>query len=359
MKYLLIILMSFFLTNLEGQSHLEMLKNAPVAEQKLCSKENQFKQTICSFKDIDTVRYKHINFSPVHDFKSVKEIIDSAIVETSLLAHKFAVEVDSTTEADLVVKYEYLDGIGGTLAHANFPSCNTDFIQTMVFDNYDIPPGENTPDSLLVYYKDPKNIKVIATHEMGHIYGCEHNTNALSMMNPFYNEDATWSQDDSLFFELNFGVTDFIKINKGDSYMITPHFNISEFFSKCEGAEVTWIDKRLIVMAERLRLFYRSPIMITSTERSRVCNKNAGGSTKSQHLACRAIDFVFVNRDAHYKFIDDVLENNYIRRILKSTKINGIGLYNKHVHIDTREKDLVIFDKRSELNKDKIGECGL
>ena len=59
-----------------------MLTNAPIVNEQVCEKERGFKQSICSFKDVDTVRYMFVNNSPVHDFKSVKSDIDKAIVET-------------------------------------------------------------------------------------------------------------------------------------------------------------------------------------------------------------------------------------------------------------------------------------
>lgn len=359
MKKILTILLITLCSILSGQSHIEMLKNAPVIDPQECSKEREFKQSICSFKDIDTVRYSHINLSPVHDFKSVKKDIDTAIKETFILANKIAIE--DSTNLDLVIRYEYLDGIGGTLAKAHFPSCNLSFTQVVTFDNYDVPPGKNTPDSLLIYYKNLKNISVITRHEIGHILGRKHDEDNMSMMYPYYNSNATWSKQDSLFFFLNFGITNFISIKKEDSYLITPNFNIIEYFSKCEDMNFHMLDKRLIVAAQKLRDFYGSPIIITSTYRHKNCNTRAGGASKSQHLAGRGIDFKFLNPSAHIRFTFDVQNQNYIVSILKSCKINGIGLYNSHIHLDTRSNsELVVFDKTNLLMGEEGSiECGL
>lgn len=342
---------------MSGQSHIEMMRNAPVIDPQECSKENEFKQSICSFKDVDTVRYSHVNSSPVHDFKSVKSDIDSAIKETFRLAEIIAIE--DTVDLDLVIRYEYLDGIGGTLAKAHYPSCNPMFIQEMTFDNYDIPPGKNTPDSLMIYYRNLKDISVITRHEIGHILGRKHDEDRLSMMYPYYDPNATWSKDDSLFFEVNFGVTDFISIKKEDSYLITPNFNIIEYFSKCDNMNFHMLDKRLIVVAQKLRDFYGSPIVITSTYRHKTCNTKAGGASKSQHLACRAMDLKFVDKSAHIKFLQDINDNNYIVKVLKSASIGGVGLYNTHIHLDTRKGGFTVFDKTASITDDEEHDCGL
>lgn len=334
-----------------GQSHLEMLKNAPIVHIEPCEKEGEFKQSICPFKDVDTVRYMHINESPVHDFKSVKKDINNAIARVFYMANMVAVE--DTTDLDVVIEYKYLDGIGGTLAHAYYPSCNTTNIQKMTFDNYDIPPGENTPDSIKIFYENIKDIAVITEHEVGHLLGFQHNLRDISsMMYPYYDPDATWNADDSLGFYLNFGPTDFISIKKDEYYLITEHFNIAEFFSKCSGMNFHMLDKRLIVAAQRLRDFYGSPIMITSSYRHKSCNEAAGGVPKSRHRAGRAIDLVFVNKAAHDRFTQDVVENNYIVTVLKALNVNRIGLYNKHIHIDTRNDEYKYFDKTNTLLED-------
>ena len=360
MKQILTILLITLCNIISGQSHHEMLKNAPIVESIECEKEGQFKQVICSFKDIDTVKYIHINSSPVDDFKSVKDSIDRSFRETFLKANKIAVEVKDPLNVDIVIKYEYLDGIDGTLAKAHFPSCNPDFVQVMTFDNYDMPPGENTPDSVLIYYNNIKDICVITKHEAGHLLGFKHNhEDRLSMMYPYYDPKATWSKDDNIGFKVNYARR-FYYISKDSNYPITQNFNVSEFFSKCEGMNFHFLDSKLIITAQKLRDMYGSGIIITSTYRHTNCNKAAGGASRSRHLSGRAVDIKFIDKTAHLKFISDVTENGYVVKILKNSKIGGVGLYNSHIHLDTRVGNLIVFDKRSELNSEGEGvNCGL
>jgi hypothetical protein len=362
--------LAIFYTAFGQNSHINMLKNAPVIHEQPCDKEMEFKQSICSFKDIDTVRYIHANTSPVHDFESVKADIDATIVETFLrMANKVAIE--DSTNIDVVIKYEYLDGIGGTLAKASYPSCNENHLQVMTFDNYDVPYGVNTPDSVKIYYTNPKDIVHIARHELGHILGLEHDVvNEESLMYPYYEEGKSWSPLDSLSFYLMFGPTDFISLKKEDVFMIRPNFNIAEFFSKCEGMNFHMLDKRLIVMAQKLRDYYGSGVIITSSYRHKKCNEKAGGAKKSQHKAGRALDFKFTNPAAHIRFSDDIRKfqtgryTPFVISILKNGKIGGIGLYNTHIHMDTRSQELVwnkgIFDMTNNLIEDgDVEKCGL
>tara|TARA_R110001632_G_scaffold4516_5_gene18910 strand:- start:2314 stop:3414 length:1101 start_codon:yes stop_codon:yes gene_type:complete len=347
----------------DGQtfSHRQMMEKATMIYNSPIESSEPFRQAMCNFKSIDTIYYKHSNESPVDDFFSVKGDIDLAIKRTALLANKQVYELpmnSNSKKLDLVISYEYMDGIDGTLARASYPNCDTSITQKIVFDNYDMPPGENTPDSLMVYYQNTKNISHITAHEMGHIFGLKHSDNPNSMMAPFYRTDMHWTFDEKMFFGLNFGPNNFLEIKKGDNYFVTENFNISEFFSKCAGLNKHRIDNKLIIFAQKLRDIYGSSILINSSYRYTKCNNAAGGAKRSQHLAGRALDISFLSRLAHETFINDVISKSYIIEIIKKSGIKGIGLYNSHIHIDTRRGNLVIFDKRASLKSIEYnGEC--
>ena len=341
--------------------HRQMLQDAQILYNSPIESEDSFRQAMCSFKTIDTIYYKHSNTSPVDDFISVKQDIDAAIKKTARLANKKVYEMPMDSDSrmiDLVVTYEYMDGIDGTLARASYPNCDTSRIQHITFDNYDLPPGKNTPDSLKIYYKNVKNISNITANEMGHIFGLKHSDNPDAMMAPFYRDTMNWDFDERMFFGLNFGPNQFIEISRGDNYFVTDNFHISEFFSKCGGLKKHRLDNKLIVFAQKLRAVYGSSIVINSSYRYRKCNDKAGGAKYSQHLAGRAIDISFLSRVAHENFVSDVVNRDYIMKIIKRSGIKGIGLYNSHIHIDTRKGDLVIFDRRASLKSTEYnGEC--
>ena len=111
---------------------------------------------------------------------------------------------------------------------------------------------------------------------------------------------------------------------------------------------------------------YGSPIIITSSYRHNECNKKAGGSRYSQHKAGSAVDLKFTKRLAHETFLRDMKDfkyNNYERfivKILKNGKVGAVGLYNTHIHIDTRKGDFLVFDKTGALTEEGEDiECGL
>lgn len=359
--FLFIFTLTCYQSTAQTVCHRQMMKDAQILYNSPMESEDNFRQAMCSFKAIDTIYYKHSNTSPVDDFASVKQDIDMAIKKTALLANKQVYELPMNSESkklDLVVTYEYMDGIDGTLARASYPNCDTSRIQHITFDNYDMPPGVFAPDSVMIYYKNIKNISNITAHEMGHIFGLKHSDNPNAMMAPFYRDNMDWDFDERMFFGINFGPNKFIEIKRGDNYFVTDNFHISEFFSKCGGLKKHRLDNRLIVFAQKLRAVYGSSIVINSSYRYPECNNKAGGARRSQHLAGRAIDISFLSRVAHENFIADVVNRDYIMKIIENSGISGIGLYNSHIHIDTRKGDLVIFDKRASLKSTEYnGEC--
>ena len=131
MKKIIFLFISLLLAyQCTGQTltHKQMMENAQVLYNSPIESEDNFRQAMCSFKAIDTIYYKHSNTSPVDDFASVKQDIDIAIKKTALLASKQIIELPMNSESkmlDLVIQYEYMDGIDGTLARATYPNCDT------------------------------------------------------------------------------------------------------------------------------------------------------------------------------------------------------------------------------------------
>ena len=351
---LIIILLSF---GLQGQtSHLERLSTAPVIESSICYEDLSYNTFYCKFTDKDTIRYYHYNRSPVYDFDSVYKVIDSTIIATFKKANKTAIH--SNVNTDLVIIYEYLDGIGGTLAQASPPSCDSSTIQRLVFDNYDMPPGENAPESIRVLYRNPKDIVTVTKHELGHILGLRHNDgNPNYMMYSRYRGQKDWHKHENSFFDLHFGMNDFILVDINNKDKITENFRFSEYFSKCRGLNFHMLDRTLPISIQDLRKFVGSPIYINSSYRYPKCNQAAGGVSRSQHVLGRAVDFRFANQTNHDKFVNDILNKGDQYWILVVNGIKGIGLYDTHIHIDTRTTtdEVVIWDYRNSL----IKGCGL
>lgn len=333
-----------------SKTHLEMLKNAPVIETKVYENYGEFSTTTCRFKDIDTVYYSYYNQPPVHGNLEVISQIDSVVLETFELANKVAIQ--RSKFPDVVILFEYLDGKGGTLAKATLPNCSNTVVQKLVFDNYDVPPGFNTPDSIKVLYTNIKDIKTLTKHELGHILGFGHNGLKSSMLYPIYDGPKEWSRLDSLGFKLLFGLNDFTYIAGNDYSNLTKNFTVNEFYTKCEVKASHFLHNDVIIAIQQIRDYYNTPIVVTSTYRHKECNTIAGGSSKSQHLAGRALDFKFVDHAVHVDFLQDVLNKKSIYNILKNNRITAIGLYDSHIHIDARPSDdsLIIWDKTGAMS---------
>lgn len=356
MKNLLTFILLFLSTLCTSQSHLERLQSAPIIGENICYDDNSYSAYMCKFTEKDTIKYVHYNKSPVDDFSSVKDSIDSTVVSTFKLANKTAIL--SPTNPDLVIVYEYIDGIGGVLAQATPPFCDTSIAQKLIYDNYDMPPGVNTPDSIKVLYKNVKNIVTVTKHELGHILGLKHNElNRDYLMYSRYTGEKDWHKDELPFFDLYFNINDFVFFNKRDNRRLSKNFRYSEYFSKCKGLNFHLLHKKLPITVQDLRDYAQAPIYINSTYRHTRCNKVAGGASKSQHLVGRALDFSFKNQKDHDQFVKDIESKGDQYWILLINGITGLGIYDTHIHIDTRtnKEKITVWDYRNSL----VEGCGL
>lgn len=87
----------------------------------------------------------------------------------------------------------------------------------------------------------------------------------------------------------------------------------------------------LIVMFERIRTIYNSPLIINSAYRTVSYNKKVGGSPKSQHLEGKALD-IQPSKDISIEDFYRTLRSKY-----KELGIRGLGKYPNFVHCDIRD----------------------
>ena len=127
-----------------------------------------------------------------------------------------------------------------------------------------------------------------------------------------------------------------IKIHRGSSKLLTPHFRESEFF--CQSIdfkkEYHLLDRSLIMAAEIIREFVNAPVLISSSFRTVLGNKVCGGAPDSFHLKGMALDL-------RCPLKQDLISANLTRRgflyhSLRSVGINGFGISERFLHIDTR-----------------------
>lgn len=116
-------------------------------------------------------------------------------------------------------------------------------------------------------------------------------------------------------------------ISMGD---LSEHFSRSEFACSCKCGQDT-VDYMLLVVLEHLREHFGKPVFITEKGGNRcpMLNAIAGGADKSYHLIGKAADVQ----------VEDVTpEDVYEFLCLNYPNSLGFGLYERHVHVDSRER---------------------
>lgn len=358
MRYIIWLILVMSTINLNGQDHLDMLSTAKNMTITTCDVQEKFTFSPCPYIKRDTIRYYYSSVPPVHDAQGVLDKMDHTI------QHFFHKRLDSkvvkdSVNAHLRIDFEYVDGINGMLGKASYPNCDSFQLQTILIDNYDLEPGPCTPDSILIKYGDIKDIYVILIHELGHIVGKPHTDRRGDVMNatyPINDNNFTWSQAEMFDFEILFG-GGMVQVVKGDSTRILKNFRFDEFFSKCEGVEQHFLDKRVLVVSQVLRDILDVPIRINSTYRDPICNaKLAGASSKSTHIQGLGFDTTILDEVYHDYVCDNIQEKGGIYDLLIMYGVRGFGLYDNHIHLDFRESEPVFWDFRGSLT---TGACGL
>ena len=114
---------------------------------------------------------------------------------------------------------------------------------------------------------------------------------------------------------------------KTDKTQLTEHFNISEFHCKGDkcGCKETLHDPALSAYLQQIRDHFGKPLKITSGYRCSSHNAAVGGVSTSRHTKGQAADFTISG-----------IAPLEIARYAELIGIQGIGLYDSFVHIDTR-----------------------
>ena len=113
---------------------------------------------------------------------------------------------------------------------------------------------------------------------------------------------------------------------KDGNKKLSTNFRVSEFACK-DGSDPVFIDTELVTVLQKIREHFGKPVTITSAYRTPTRNKEAGGTTYSQHLYGKAAD-IKISGVAPKKVAD------YAETLLKNH--GGIGIYNTFTHIDVR-----------------------
>ncbi len=118
-----------------------------------------------------------------------------------------------------------------------------------------------------------------------------------------------------------------------NNFKLTDNFNLQEFASP--DTDEVKIDSRLVEICQELRDKIGA-LIVTSGYRTMMHNERVGGASDSYHLKGLAVDLKPRRLDMLPELFSLAKEN---------WQINGLGIYEAHVHIDIREKGRIIWVK--------------
>lgn len=116
------------------------------------------------------------------------------------------------------------------------------------------------------------------------------------------------------------------KFPKWMEAQLTKNFKLSEFKCRCkrEDCSYTLLDLELVIKLQEIRDAI-GPLKVTSGFRCEAHNEAVGGSPTSQHMEGTAADLI--PSQGTIEALSDVAS---------SIPMDGIGIYNRFVHVDTR-----------------------
>ena len=109
-----------------------------------------------------------------------------------------------------------------------------------------------------------------------------------------------------------------------------------EFFCQCPDFTDSChtFDDSLFKAAMLIRYFSKEPVIINSSYRTPLCNKNSGGAPNSYHLLGKALD---LNCGSGLESVcEDIVSKGPLYRSLRQCGINGFGNSPSILHINTR-----------------------
>lgn len=104
------------------------------------------------------------------------------------------------------------------------------------------------------------------------------------------------------------------------------HFTNKELSCPCCGKNNVTLE--LLAKLETMRAMLGRPIFISSGTRCEDHNLKVGGKKSSAHLTGEAVDIPYISKTEAYELVKLAVMN----------KLWGIGVYEKHIHIDNRRR---------------------
>lgn len=106
---------------------------------------------------------------------------------------------------------------------------------------------------------------------------------------------------------------------------LSQHYSEGEMACPC--CRMLLINPELITKLEDLRKLAARPVLVTSGYRCQTRNRKVGGRENSYHLKGMAADIRIPG-----------LNQDKAADLGKQAGFNGIGIYQRHVHLDIRDK---------------------
>ena len=126
------------------------------------------------------------------------------------------------------------------------------------------------------------------------------------------------------------GVREYSRAKDGEKiffYNRALNFKVVEFACH-DGSDLIKIDSDLVLFLQDIRDHFSASVNIHSAYRTPAYNKRIGGAARSQHIYGKAADF-------DVKGVAPLTVARYTES--ECSLINGIGLYDRACHIDTRK----------------------
>lgn len=129
-------------------------------------------------------------------------------------------------------------------------------------------------------------------------------------------------------------------IKKGSSEQLTTNFNESEVYNASfGGAESFNLSDKTLLAGQIIRDYFGVPMRVNSSYRTVAHEIAQGRSGNSQHAKGKALDFSFLGSEREntlLKYHQEILNKGPLYNQLKQVGINGFGLYDTFLHIDSR-----------------------
>lgn len=314
--------------------------------------------SIANYAESKGVKYYVSNYPSTMDSAYTNEIIQRAIDQLREHIQSPTLELIHVADAKRAVhagyniielKFEYMDGAGGTLGQAEYPPTDSTIKKrSITFDKWDMI-GQEEGSAVFDFF-------TIALHELAHSCGLKHSDDLDAVMYwAWTNKCEEYALDDILGIREIYNKSTFKYKGKTYKYFnadikgrYSQNFAYSEFYTKCNFKTGHYLDSALMPAIQVIRQHYKVPIKVLSSYRTIECNHAAGGAIHSRHLKNDALDWKFTGKYAstiHSRYIKDIQQRGVVFQRLFALGIRGFGCYPTSNHIDTREHSNMLYWK--------------